>query len=58
MSITTDRSSTHSFRFSTGGNEMKPIYWILAALIVFGWGAYDEMREVHRAAQLPVAVVR
>lgn len=37
---------------------MKPLFWILAFITVLIWGAYDEMHEVHRAAQLPVAVVR
>lgn len=37
---------------------MKPFWWFLAILTAFWWGIYDEMREVHRAAQLPVAVVR
>ena len=37
---------------------MKQLFWILTFITVLIWGAYDEMREVHRAAQLPVAVVR
>jgi hypothetical protein len=37
---------------------MKSIFWILAVLTIFCWGVYDEMREVHRMAQLPVAVSR
>jgi len=37
---------------------MKSLFWVLTVITVLIWGAYDEMREVHRAAQLPVAVER
>lgn len=37
---------------------MKQLFWILTFVTVLIWGAYDEMREVHRAAQLPMAVAR
>lgn len=37
---------------------MKSLFWILTVVTVLICGAYDEMREVHRAAQLPVAVSR
>jgi hypothetical protein len=38
---------------------MKLKFWILAVLIVFGWGMYDQVREIQREQiNFPVAVVR
>lgn len=60
MSITTDRSSTPSCRFSTRGNEMKPLFWILACGLTVAMLQYSLFKEngEPRQISLPMAVAK